>query len=266
LNNNNIQNLERIAKIKTIIQDLENVVNDIISALGSDNTLDQTYMEIAISNIKDCCYHLTMAWEMFNFKVSKGEIDLDDSKGFLYTAKSRLTQSVSEFKILNNVRLPNLISHLKVVFEKCWDAFINEYKTIEPLRKNEFSSHVVIELSETMYQLPCSVCGRIAAEFKIGYGPFDNEESLVFRGITHGSSLRKDLSPILFEILRAKNLSGVHEFMKQYHCYEGLDAYCPECDKIYCWEHYNATEEWEEGFYDCTYGTCPEGHKRMIDD
>ena len=33
--------------------------------------------------------------------------------------------------------------------------------------------------------------------------------------------------------------------MKQYHSYEGLDAYCPECDKIYCWEHYNATEEWE---------------------
>jgi hypothetical protein len=266
LNNKINQNLERIGTIKSIIQELENIVNDMVTASSSDNTLDQSYVKIAISNIKDCCYHLTKAWEKLDFKVSKGEVDLDDSKGLLYTAKSRLTQSVSEFKILDNLKLPNLISHLEVAFEKCWDAFINEYKTIEPPRKNEFSSQTVLELSETMYQLPCSVCGRIAAEFKIGYGRFDNEESLVFRGITHGSSLKKNLSPILFEILKAKNLSGVHEFMKQYHCYEGLDAYCPECDKIYCWEHYNAVEEWEEGFYDCTYGICPEGHKRMIDD
>ncbi len=260
------QNLERIWKIRVIIQDLQNVVNNIITILSSDTTLDQTYAEIAISNIKDCYYHITMAWEELNLKVSKGENDLDESKGCLYFAKSRLTQSISEFNVLDNVKLPNLISRLKVVFETCWNAFFNEYKRIEPVRENDFPSQKVLELSETMYQLPCSVCGRIAVEFKIGYGRFDKDESLIFRGITHSRSLRRDLSIILFEILKDENLSGVHEFMKQYHGYEGLDAYCPECDKIYCWEHYNATEEWEEGFYDCTYGTCPEGHKRMIDD
>jgi hypothetical protein len=45
-----------------------------------------------------------------------------------------------------------------------------------------------------------------------------------------------------------------------------VDAYCPECDKIYCWEHYNAKEEYDGGFYDCTYGEYPKSHKRMIDD
>jgi len=75
---------------------------------------------------------------------------------------------------------------------------------------------------------------KIAVEFKLGYGRFDKVESLVFTGITHSRSLSKDLSGILFEILKAKNISGVHEFMKHYHGYEGLDAYCPDCDKIYC--------------------------------
>jgi len=56
------------------------------------------------------------------------------------------------------------------------------------------------------------------------------------------------------------------EFMRKYHSYEGIDAYCPECDRIYCWNHYKLEEEWDEGFYDCTYGECPKGHKRMIDD
>jgi hypothetical protein len=30
--------------------------------------------------------------------------------------------------------------------------------------------------------------------------------------------------------------------------------------------HYNAREEYDDGFYDCTYDECPNGHIRMIDD
>ncbi len=46
----------------------------------------------------------------------------------------------------------------------------------------------------------------------------------------------------------------------------GLDAYCPDCDKVYCRLDYNVDEKWDEGFYDCTYGTCPQGHRRLLDD
>jgi len=258
--------LERIRNIRTHIQELEDIINEIIKLLSSDNSLDQSYVKIVISNLKDSYYNTILAWEKLNFIISKLKNNLDDSKGLLYFSKSRLAQSISELKILDNNKLPNMISRLEQIFETCWNAFFKEYKIIEPLKENRIADQNMLELSETMYQLPCSVCGRIAVEFKMGYGRFDKEESLVFSGITHSSSLRRSLSTILFEILKAKNLSGVHEFMKQYHGYEGLDAYCPECDKIYCWEHYNATEEWEEGFYDCTYGICPEGHKRMIDD
>ncbi|MFX1328347.1 MAG: hypothetical protein ACFE91_09395 [Promethearchaeota archaeon] len=66
--------------------------------------------------------------------------------------------------------------------------------------------------------------------------------------------------------MQEENLLAVHNFLKKYHTYERLDAYCPECNKIYCWKHYNAREEYDDSFYDCTYGECPEGHKRMTDD
>ncbi|MFX0034569.1 MAG: hypothetical protein ACFE9I_02875 [Candidatus Hermodarchaeota archaeon] len=73
---------------------------------------------------------------------------------------------------------------------------------------------------------------------------------------------RNGLSKVISEL----NILKVHNFLKKYHTHEGLDAYCPEYNKIYCWEHYNAREEFDDGFYDYTYGECPEGHKRMIDD
>ena len=110
------------------------------------------------------------------------------------------------------------------------------------------------------------MCGKTAVNFKIGYGRLDEKESLVFRGITLETSLNVELANVSFKILQNEDLLSIHNFMKRYHSFEGMDAYCPECDKIYCWEHYNAWEEYDDGFYDCTYGECPKGHKRMIDD
>lgn len=265
-NNPNQESLERIQIIRKHIIDLENVANDIINVLNSNKYSNHSSREILISNVKEFYYHTLMAWEKLNSMLMTKNINLDDLKGYLYMAKSRLTQSISELKVVDETELPELILRVKTIFEKCWNAFFEEFEILEPKKEEKQHSQRIFELSKTMYQLPCSVCGKISVEFKLGYGRFDKEESLVFTGITHSRSLRKSLSETLFEILRANNLSGVHEFMKKYHGYEGLDAYCPECDKIYCWEHYNATEEWEEGFYDCTYGTCPKGHKRMIDD
>jgi hypothetical protein len=46
----------------------------------------------------------------------------------------------------------------------------------------------------------------------------------------------------------------------------GIDAYCPKCDSIFCARHYQKVTEWDGSWYDCTYGTCPQGHRRIIDD
>ncbi|MFW9896985.1 MAG: hypothetical protein ACFFD7_14360 [Candidatus Thorarchaeota archaeon] len=110
------------------------------------------------------------------------------------------------------------------------------------------------------------MCSINAVKFRIGYGRFEKRESLVFRGITLETSLNVDLATELFKILENQDLLSAHKFMRKHHSFEGMDTYCPECDKIYCWEHYNGWEEYDDGFYDCTYGVCPKGHKRMNDD
>ena len=42
--------------------------------------------------------------------------------------------------------------------------------------------------------------------------------------------------------------------------------YCPECGQNYCRADWHAYVLVDEGFYDRTMGTCPGGHKHMVDD
>jgi len=42
--------------------------------------------------------------------------------------------------------------------------------------------------------------------------------------------------------------------------------WCPECEGAYCRTHWNKQTNFDDGFYDTTYGTCPRGHRRMLDD
>ena len=61
--------------------------------------------------------------------------------------------------------------------------------------------------------------------------------------------------------LEGGKISSVHSSIE-----EGIDAYCPACDRIYCRDHYLMDVEYDDGFYDCTRATCPGGHRRMVDD
>jgi hypothetical protein len=42
--------------------------------------------------------------------------------------------------------------------------------------------------------------------------------------------------------------------------------YCLECEQTYCRADWNAYVLFDEGFYDYTMGTCPAGHRHMLDD
>ena len=51
--------------------------------------------------------------------------------------------------------------------------------------------------------------------------------------------------------------------------YEFARFYCPTCDAAYCRQHWTIETVFDEdypGWYDCTYGTCDEGHRRKLDD
>ena len=42
--------------------------------------------------------------------------------------------------------------------------------------------------------------------------------------------------------------------------------YCPDCDLNYCRIDWRTYVLMDEGFYDCTMGICPDGHRHMVDD
>src|SRR5947209_16754085 len=42
--------------------------------------------------------------------------------------------------------------------------------------------------------------------------------------------------------------------------------YCPECTRVYCLSHWKVLPVYDGDFFDCSYGYCPEGHKRMLED
>jgi hypothetical protein len=123
----------------------------------------------------------------------------------------------------------------------------------------------VIQRSAESYELPCSVCGQIAVEVH----PAGSEEKIlrgiICAGITRAVGLDPARNEDFFRWLAAGDLASFHAYLED-HVDGGLDAYCPTCDRIYCRRHYNVQEEFDEGFYDCSRGICPQGHARKIDD
>ncbi|MFX1304573.1 MAG: hypothetical protein ACFE9X_14550 [Promethearchaeota archaeon] len=266
MNSENNKITKKIWDIQVYILKLEDIKEEMINHLNSLKELDSSTKNLWISDIEEFYYNIVSAWEMLRESTNVGHKDIENSKSYIFDARNRLSKIISELKIFQSEKSNLLISKAEKAFNKCWEMFWLRFKNLLTEKEILKPKERVIKISDFKYHLPCSVCGKIAVDFKIGYGRLDKNESLVFRGITLETSLNVTLANDLFKILQRKDLLGVHNFMKKYHSYEGVDAYCPECDKIYCWEHYNAKEEYDDGFYDCTYGECPNGHKRMIDD
>jgi hypothetical protein len=42
--------------------------------------------------------------------------------------------------------------------------------------------------------------------------------------------------------------------------------YCPDCQLNYCAKDWRTYVVFDDGFYDCTMGRCPNGHEHMADD
>lgn len=255
-----------IWKIWDLIQDLELIKDDIIEYFEIKESLDETTKEIWISDVKEFYYSIIGAWELLS-SVSKGNVNHGDSlKGFLYTAKSFLAKSISELEALNEEKASMLILQAKGAFDNCYKPMFNKFKEIIPETKIMANVEQVEKVSENEYNLRCSLCGKVSVVFRLGTWTYTKTESLIYRGITHEVAISLKYAETIFESLEKDDIAKVHSIVDQHPSCEGIDAYCPECDKIYCWDHYNPIQEFDDGFYDCTYGTCPKGHSRMIDD
>ena len=258
---------ERIWKIRDLIQTLEDVKDEIIQFWNSQETFDASTQNIWGDDVKELYYNIVSAWEMLD-GATNGEIKyFETCKECLEGAKSHWAQCASELRAIDDPNAKALNSELENAFKQCYDAISIEVKNFAPERKMEKPKKRIYKISEKEYQLPCAICGTIAVTLKIDVDRWSKEEALIYTGITHQAGLHLDIADPIFQFLENGQIAEAHQFLQNYMPMEqGIDAYCPDCDKIYCWDHYKPVEEFDDGFYDDTLGTCPEGHSRMIDD
>lgn len=131
----------------------------------------------------------------------------------------------------------------------------------------------VVERGPEDYQLPCARCGAPAVTIQRARNADESrhlvlpDSDLVYAGIAKRTTLDPAVMDRIFAWLRGGDLAALHHYLaKEADIDGGLDAYCPDCDLVYCRLHYRVREEWDQGFYDCSYGTCPHDHTRLIDD
>jgi hypothetical protein len=114
----------------------------------------------------------------------------------------------------------------------------------------------------------CAVCGAQAglAELKIYVG-YD-EATLVVSGIVGRLTTWVEADNLL-HVINFIERGAASELFEWEH--DSASFYCPTCDKAYCTAHWQTELVFDDdpdlpGWYDCTYGTCPQGHRRVIDD
>lgn len=110
-------------------------------------------------------------------------------------------------------------------------------------------------------QFHCATCNTVAATLQL---TDDNQfiQSGFMGNSCEGVSGR--LAILLARALRQQNIGNIYKL-------NGLWApfYCPTCQATYCNQHWLKEVQFDDdfaGWYDCTYGTCPAGHRRIVDD
>jgi len=225
--------------------------------------LDPVARDLMISDVKELYYSLLAAYEMLANFAEKGT-SLDSCRYLLNRSQSLFGQCASE---LTSGPAAELRASLQDVVDRCFKAFSEELKRFVPIKEPPANIPAVIKVSDREYHLPCRVCGQIAVVLKIDVYKWTREPALIFSGITFSTSLGLASAETIFPLLDQNRVADVHEFTRTHNLLEyGLDAFCPECDRVYCGDHYRVEEEWDEGFYDCAYATCPQGHRRLIND
>ena len=113
----------------------------------------------------------------------------------------------------------------------------------------------------------CARCGAIAAEFSLHAAAAERMPSrhglqrIGFIGevtkFGEGAQLRS-----MLEAIRAAEYAAARRVDADF-----IAFHCKECDRCYCKQCWQiGPPEFDEGFYDCTHGICPQGHEQIVDD
>lgn len=173
--------------------------------------------------------------------------------------------------------------------QKCWNALLwdrTRWESLSEKLKLEFERFVepmwarldlraaavevqgppnrVLRVSEEEYVFLCALCGGSAERFRIV------GENVAFSrspGALVPQYFPRDQAPALFQILVEEGVKALHEHLvTQFppRQLRGVHGYCPECERMYCMQHYTVEEEWDESWFHGARGACPRSHWREL--
>ena len=114
----------------------------------------------------------------------------------------------------------------------------------------------------------CALCGHPAG--RVVYYPrgapgghSEGTPSIAVWGVVGRMGFGVSLKRVgrLVAAVRALDAAEIHAIR-----WEWTPFWCPDCEWSYCDHHWRLDQRFEGPFYDCTYGTCPEGHRVVLDD
>jgi hypothetical protein len=258
--------VEAVWKVREEIEKAEAAKDRIVTLFEKVYEDDDGKRKIQIGDAKDAYYSLVAAWEMLK-AVSEGKHDYANScRGFLFGGRDKLGQTLSELDVIKDEEAKALHSKFGLAGERALNAMEDLLKEMLPAEEVKAPTKRVLVKGPEEIELLCQVCGKVSMAFKIG--EILGDVGFIYSGITKQTRLKEDKKEEILELLRKDDIAAVHKiFMDMgWSTEDGLDGYCPKCDKVYCRDHIHTQVVWDDGFYDYTYGTCPMGHKRIIDD
>ena len=126
-----------------------------------------------------------------------------------------------------------------------------------------------MSVSAEQIECRCAKCGGVAAQFsawRAGEGTgFMADRDRLERTGWFGQVLKPlplTDAETLLEAIRAGNLAALAKADPDL-----FGFFCRACGSVYCsacWDI--GAAEFDDGFYDCTRGTCPQGHEQVVDD
>lgn len=108
---------------------------------------------------------------------------------------------------------------------------------------------------------PCDLCEQPAAIIHLAPDGLIVVEALIGRSTQRigGPGLARSHA-----ILAHRNVRALYALNTEWASF-----YCPTCDRSYCRAHWQLDVRYDDdypGWYDCAYGVCPAGHRRLVDD
>lgn len=137
------------------------------------------------------------------------------------------------------------------------------------MTKNKRPHSCVAKTLTASVILPCARCGQPAATFTVlaateGAGLWrdrDRLERTGFMGAVTKFGSRVSFTNFIAAIQR-RDYQAAGQFdpdFVAFHCWSCDQDYCESCWQI-------GPPEFDEDFYDCTRGACPQGHEQIVDD